>query len=146
MADVFSKAKRRRIMAAVRSKHTMPERWVARILRSVGIRFRRHPRNLPGQPDFLLVDQRVVVFVHGCFWHGHAVCRKGTTRPVSNRLFWNEKIEKNRRRDRRTAAHLRGAGFSVLTIWECEISADRLCRRLVKRLGRRRVLPKSGQA
>lgn len=146
VADVFSRAERSRIMAAIGPRNTTPEKLVAAALRAASIRFRRHVRDLPGCPDFVLCHRPVAVFVHGCFWHGHSLCRKGTKLPSSNVSFWRRKIDRNRRRDLRAASRLRRAGFSVLTIWECDISADRALSRLLKRLTRRRRRAKSDQA
>ena len=121
MPDVFSRAKRRRIMQAVRRRNTAPEAEVARLLRALRVRFRRNVKSLPGEPDFLLPDAGLVVFVHGCFWHGHKRCRKGCSRPKTRRRYWQEKIARNQRRDRRVARKLRARGLRVFTVWECQI-------------------------
>ncbi len=105
-------------MAAVRSKDTKPEMTVRRLVHAMGYRFRLHVRNLPGCPDIVLPKHRKVIFVHGCFWHGHT-CPRGAP-PASNAKFWKEKIAKNRERDDRAEKRLKEEGWKVLSIWECE--------------------------
>jgi len=134
MADIFSKQKRRSIMQAVRRSNTAPEQRLAAGLRALGLRFRRQARQLPGKPDFHFPAARLVVFVHGCFWHGHARCRKGRSLPKTRRSYWEQKIKRNRRRDRRVARKLRAAGYSVYTIWACELRRCAVPTRLLTRL------------
>jgi DNA mismatch endonuclease (patch repair protein) len=134
MADRFSVEKRRQIMRAVRTRHTAPERALAAMLRELGVIFRRHVKDLAGTPDFYFPAIGTAVFVHGCFWHGHRACPKGRHRPKTNRRFWANKLEENRRRDRRIARRLRAAGMSVYTVWECEVEHNRLPTRLRRRL------------
>lgn len=122
-------------MRAVRHSKTAPELSVARALRRVGLRFRQNMPSLPGKPDFVFCGERLVLFVHGCFWHGHRCCNKGLRRPSTNRAYWQAKLERNRRRDERVARRLRSLGFSVYTIWECRIHSRCLPNRLIKRLG-----------
>ena len=138
-ADVFTRTKRRQIMQAVRREDTRPELLLAKALRRAGVSFLRHPPHLPGRPDLYLPDARLAVFVHGCFWHGHEKCRKGRQRPKSNRRYWEEKIERNKRRDRRVARRLRAEALSVFTIWECELRSGRVPCRLIARLRNRRA-------
>ncbi len=145
MTDVFSTQKRSEVMRAIRGADTKPERIVAAWLREERIAFRRCVSRLPGCPDFVLSRYRIVVLVHGCFWHGHKVCRKGRTRPRSRAVFWRRKIEGNVRRDARTTRRLRSMGYSVLTIWECELRNGRApvrfaatMRRAIARQGRSR--------
>jgi DNA mismatch endonuclease (patch repair protein) len=90
---------------------------------------------LPGKPDFRFPSAELVVFVHGCFWHGHSRCRKGRSRPKSNRRYWRAKIDRNQRRDRRTVQQLRRMGYGAFTIWECELRARKIPARLAGRLG-----------
>lgn len=125
MTDVFSKAQRSRVMAAIRSKDTGPERRVAALLRAAGVRFRRHVAALPGTPDFVVAAARAAVFVHGCFWHGHEACGKGADLPAVRRAFWRAKLARNRARDRRAARALRKAGWSVFVVWECALARGR---------------------
>lgn len=106
-------------MARVKNKSTAPEVKVRSILHKLGFRFRINRRDLPGTPDIVLPKYRAVVFVHGCFWHGHD-CKRGH-RPETNKSFWNEKIDKNKKRDELTINKLTELGWRVLVIWQCEI-------------------------
>jgi DNA mismatch endonuclease (patch repair protein) len=90
----------------------------------MGFRYRLHSRTLPGSPDLVFAGRKKVVFVHGCFWHGHT-CRAGRNRPTSNREYWDSKLEKNMRRDRIASAKLRRQGWSVLSIWECQTRKEK---------------------
>jgi DNA mismatch endonuclease (patch repair protein) len=107
-------------MRAVRSKNTKPEVVVRRTAHALGYRFRLHRKDLPGKPDLVFPGRRAVVFVHGCFWHGHD-CAKGKKRPAINMEFWNSKLDSNQVRDEKNVAQLKSAGWRVLIIWECEI-------------------------
>ena len=107
-------------MRAVKSRDTEPEMIVRRALHSMGYRFRIHRRDLPGTPDIALPGRRKVIFVHGCFWHGHE-CARGARVPQNNREYWTEKIRRNRTRDARVESDLIAAGWQVLCIWECEV-------------------------
>ncbi len=118
MVDTRSPAVRSAIMRAVGSRNTGPELVVRRALHRLGYRFRLHRTDLPGTPDIVLPGRSAVIFVHGCFWHGHR-CRKGRA-PKSNTEFWTEKILRNRERDRRVKANLRRAGWRCATVWQCE--------------------------
>ena len=120
MADNLNSAQRRRTMQSVRSEGTSPEIAVRRILRSLGYSYRLHVRRLPGCPDFVLGPSKKIIFVHGCFWHGHR-CRAGMNRPRSNQEYWQAKLERNRKRDRQNLRLLRLAGWSALVIWECQL-------------------------
>lgn len=129
MADVFTKEHRSEIMSRIRSKDTKPERVVRLMLHAMGYRFRIHRKDLPGNPDIVLPKYRTVVFVHGCFWHGHT-CPRGK-RPDSQQEFWDDKIDKNMRRDRQAVRKLRAQGWHVLTVWECQTRRlDSLSKRL----------------
>ena len=118
MADVFSKAKRSEIMARIKGRHTSPEIRLVKFLARLGYRPERHRRDLPGSPDAVLGKERTVLFVNGCFWHGHKNCKRATL-PTSNKLFWKNKIEKNMRRDASQQRALRRMGWRVLTFWTC---------------------------
>jgi len=107
-------------MASVRTTGSEPERKVRALLRELGIRYRANVRSLPGTPDLVLPDLRRVVFVHGCFWHGHH-CKHGSTRPATNAAFWRAKIAANGTRDRRVARRLRALGWRVSVVWQCEL-------------------------
>lgn len=129
-------------MSRVRSRNTSPELYVRRALHAAGLRFRLHRRDLPGTPDIVLPALRTVVQVHGCFWHGHD-CRCGRA-PSSNVEFWSAKLQRNVERDNRTTAALEAAGWSVRTVWQCELKSatERLIRDLAElRAGQRRSDP-----
>lgn len=120
MADVFSPEERSRIMSRVRGQDTKPELVVRSLAHRMGFRFRLHRRDLPGSPDIVLPRYRRVIFVHGCFWHGHHGCPR-SARPSSNVEFWNKKIAGNIKRDRDARRRLRELGWKTLVVWQCEI-------------------------
>ncbi|MDD4891163.1 MAG: DNA mismatch endonuclease Vsr [Phycisphaerae bacterium] len=133
MTDMVDPVRRSQIMARIRSANTGPERIVRRLLHGLGYRFRLNRADLPGKPDLVLPRHQTVVFVNGCFWHGHT-CKDGR-RPKSNRAYWNRKLRRNAERDETNARCLRGMGWKQIVVWECECSdADRLERRLEKLL------------
>ena len=112
-------------MANVKSRNTKPEIVLRRALFSRGLRYRLHVKRLPGTPDLVFPKYRAVVFVHGCFWHGHG-CRLCVV-PATNREFWVHKIDGNRSRDEQAIRALRGMGWRVMTVWECAVRGlDRL--------------------
>ena len=112
-----------------------PELRVRRLLYAAGLRFRTRNRDLPGSPDVANRSKRWAVFVHGCFWHHHARCRRATV-PSRNRAFWLSKFRDNRRRDRRVVSELEQAGFAVATVWECEVGELQILRRRLSRVMR----------
>lgn len=116
--DIWSKKKRSAVMAKIRSKDTKPEWIVRRYLFSRGYRYRKNVKGLPGTPDIVLRKYGIVIFIHGCFWHGHEV--DGHI-PKNNREFWRKKIERNRRRDERNKEELKKLGWRVMTVWECQL-------------------------
>jgi DNA mismatch endonuclease (patch repair protein) len=107
-------------MARIRKTNTKPELAVRRIVHAMGFRYRLHVRNLPGNPDIVLPRHRKVIFVHGCFWHRHD-CPDGRKLPNSKPEYWGPKLERNRCRDEANVAQLGAMGWSLLTIWECDI-------------------------
>ena len=107
-------------MAAIKGKDTKPELIVRKYLFSRGLRFRIQVRKLPGRPDIVLPKYKTVIFVDGCFWHGHEGC-KYYRLPKSNIEFWKAKIERNTARDARNEAELRSQGWRVLRVWECDV-------------------------
>lgn len=126
---------RRRTMQAVRSKDTAPELVVRRLAHAMGFRFRLHRPDLAGKPDLVFSGRRKIVFVHGCFWHGHD-CARGARAPKTNTVYWSAKIERNRARDEANTLALQRDGWDVQTIWECELKdTASLARRLSKFLG-----------
>lgn len=135
MTDVHTKAQRSKNMAAIRSKDTKPELLVRSLLHSLGYRFRLHRADLPGKPDIVLPRLRVVIFVHGCFWHMHN-CRFGKVVPRTNAEFWQAKRVSNAERDKRQRAKLHKE-WVVFTIWECQtINIGKLEQRIVAFLRR----------
>ena len=137
MADIFSKSKRSQIMASICGKETKPEIIVRGILFKQGFRFRKNVKTLPGKPDIVLSKYKTVVFIHGCFWHGHANCSKGTTLPTSNTEFWKAKIQNNITRDILVKKELRKNGWQVLTVWECELNNRIKLSRTIEKLIRK---------
>lgn len=119
MADIVDKATRSRMMSAIRGSNTRPEILLRSALHSIGLRYRLHDHNLPGKPDLVFPKYRVVVFVHGCFWHAHSC--KAFRVPSTNKEFWVRKFESNRKRDSRNKKTLRRKGWKVLSVWECRI-------------------------
>lgn len=111
------------VMRAVKGRNTTPELLVRRLAHCLGYRFRLHRRDLPGKPDLAFPSRRKVIFVHGCFWHGHA-CARGARVPKDNRDYWVAKIERNRRRDEINLSALQEQGWRVLTLWECELKEE----------------------
>lgn len=118
--DIWSKEKRSQVMSNIRGKNTKPEILLRKALFSLGYRFRIHYKKLPGKPDIVLPKYKTAIFVHGCFWHFHSMCREGRL-PNSNSEFWQKKLEKNREKDLLNVQKLEQLGWTVLTIWECEI-------------------------
>lgn len=116
--DIWNKKKRSAVMAKIRSKDTKPEWIVRRYLFSRGYRYRKNVKELPGTPDIVLRKYGIVIFVHGCFWHGHEV---DGVMPKTNHEFWKNKIEKNKQRDENNKEKLKKLGWLVITVWECQL-------------------------
>lgn len=135
MADVFTQQKRSEIMSRIGGKNTAPEIRVRRLLHALGFRFRLHRSDLPGKPDILLPRHDKIILVHGCFWHGHEGCPRAAL-PATHSEFWRAKIERNVMRDKRVCSELRDLGWSVLVLWQCELtSIETVTDRLLKFLG-----------
>lgn len=113
---------RSRVMARVKGRDTGPELYVRSQVWRQGFRFRLHVRRLPGKPDLTLPRYKLVVFVHGCFWHQHGCAR--SRRPVSNQEYWDRKLDGNIARDAKNARLLRAMGWTVATVWECRLEQD----------------------
>ena len=129
--DVFSREKRSKIMSRVGGKNTKPEVIVRSLLHNMGYRFRLHRKDLPGKPDITLPKYKKIIFVHGCFWHGHKNCPR-SKRPTTNESFWNEKLDKNIARDKLNIDNLIEAGWDVFVIWTCEVKdLDKLKNKLL---------------
>ena len=123
MADVHSPEQRSYNMSRIRSKDTTPELLIREFLFSQGYRYRLHVKVLPGKPDIVLAKYRAVIFVHGCFWHGHDNC-KYFVAPKTRTEFWLNKIEGNKQRDIKNISLLQSGGWNVLTVFECELKQN----------------------
>lgn len=135
MADIFSKEKRSAVMGRIKGKNTKPEMIVRSMLHKNGYRFRLHKAGLPGKPDIVLSKYRTVIFVHGCYWHRHADCKRGQSMPSSNIDFWQNKFTATVERDKKNQELLEKVGWKVLIIWQCEISdKDALMKKLISEL------------
>ena len=117
--DRISREHRSWNMSRIRGHDTKPEVVVRSVLHRLGFRFRLHRRDLPGRPDIVLARHRTIVFVHGCFWHRHARCRFAY-QPKTNSAFWSQKFKSNVVRDQRDRRRLRGLGWRVIVVWECQ--------------------------
>lgn len=126
MADKMTPEQRHRCMAAIKGRDTSPEIKVRKYLFSRGLRFRIQVKKLPGRPDIVFPKYRTVVFVNGCFWHGHEGCRYFRL-PKSNVEFWERKISHNKARDISNTAVLNLMGWRVIRVWECEIRTIAQC-------------------
>ena len=115
--DIWDKKKRSAVMAKIKSKDTRPEWIVRRYLFSRGYRYRKNVKGLPGTPDIVMRKYGIVIFIHGCFWHGHTDGHL----PHSNVEFWRTKIGRNKQRDARNKEALKRMGWRVMTIWECQL-------------------------
>ena len=118
--DKLTKEQRHRCMASIRGKDTKPEKLVRSSLFSRGFRYRLNNPRLPGHPDIVLRKYRTVIFVNGCFWHGHEGCKYYVV-PKSNTEFWTSKIERNRARDIEEQHKLAAMGWHCITVWECQL-------------------------
>lgn len=129
MADKLTAERRSANMSRIRNKDTKPEMIVRRIVHGLGYRYRLHRKDLPGKPDLVFGPRKKVIFVHGCFWHGHerAGCLDAR-RPKSNTDYWNPKLTRNKERDAERIGALQADGWDVLVIWECETTAVKALR------------------
>lgn len=130
--DIFSQVKRSDVMSRIKSSGTSAEMFVRRLLFSDGFRYRLDRKDLPGKPDIVLPKYKVVIFVHGCFWHGHEGCKKASI-PEQNAEFWKEKINRNKQRDGEVVEQLLADSWRVMIVWGCALkkrSADILLERM----------------
>jgi len=125
MTDVHDKKTRSYNMSRIRAKDTKPEMIVRKYLFSKGFRYRLHDRKLPGKPDLVLPRFKTVIFVNGCFWHGHEGC-KYFVLPKNNQEWWFSKINRNRELDQKNAGELNRIGWQVITIFECELKNGKM--------------------
>jgi len=125
MADNLTPEQRKKAMSRVQQQNTKPEKIVRSLLHRLGFRFRKNVSSLMGKPDIVLPKYKTIIFVHGCFWHQHKGCRKAN-RPTSNIEFWNNKLDKNVKRDKQTEAELKSLGWNILIVWTCEMKDKEL--------------------
>ncbi|TPL07588.1 DNA mismatch endonuclease Vsr [Mesorhizobium sp. B2-4-14] len=123
MSDRISVERRSANMARIRGKDTSPELRTRKAAHSMGLRFRLHRRDLPGKPDLVFPKYRTAIFVHGCFWHQHAACKRAS-RPKSNRDYWDRKLKRNVERDAAAINALAASGWHVGVIWECQTTDE----------------------
>ncbi len=135
--DTVPPDKRSEIMRRIRSVDTLPEMKVRSMIHRMGYRFRLHARNLPGKPDLIFTSRKKAIFVHGCFWHHHSNCPKGSF-PKSRTEYWVPKLLLNKKRDAAKIAQLKKLGWNVMVIWQCQLSdMNVLSKRVVSFLGDR---------
>jgi DNA mismatch endonuclease, patch repair protein len=108
-------------MSKVRATETKPEKLIRKFIFSKGFRYRKNSKSLPGKPDIILAKYKTVIFVHGCFWHGHKNCEAARL-PKSNKVYWTKKTESNIKRDKKNIRELKKEGWNVIVIWECQIT------------------------
>lgn len=144
MADVFDSIKRSEIMSHVRSTNTKPEVALRKALFAEGLRYRINDKRLMGKPDIVFPKYKTVVFVHGCFWHGHEGCDHYSV-PKSNTEYWINKVSKNKLRDKKEQDALMADGWRVIVVWECEINTKKgllaTTKSLVETIRKRPVRP-----
>ena|SRR3989339_884645 len=132
MTDVYPIEKRSWIMSRVKGRDTQPEVLARSLVHRMGFRFRIHRRELPGNPDIVLPRHKKLIFIHGCFWHGHTGCSR-SKRPTTNKNFWNNKLNSNIKRDRKNYKELQRIGWKVLVVWGCETKSSELLLRKLER-------------
>ena len=120
MPDRFTEEQRHYCMSQIRNKNTKPELKLRQALWRLGFRYRVNDKRLPGTPDIVLPKYRTVIFIHGCFWHGHKDCKFYTV-PKTNTEFWTVKVARNRERDQEVWRQLEAKGWSVIIVWECQL-------------------------
>lgn len=124
MADVHEPEVRSYNMSQIKGKDTKPEIVVRKFLHSNGFRYRLHVRDLPGKPDIVLKKYNTVIFIHGCFWHGHKDCKYYVI-PKTRTKWWLDKINRNKEKDDESIKVLKQVGWNSITIWECELKKDK---------------------
>lgn len=131
MADVHSKETRSYNMSQIKGKNTKPELLVRKFLFSKGFRYRLHSKTLPGKPDIILPKYKCIIFVHGCFWHGHENCRYYVI-PKTRTEWWTAKISRNKEKDLENFVKLTKTGWKIIYIFECELKKDKIGETLSK--------------
>lgn len=135
MADVHTKKQRSYNMSQIKGKNTKPEMLVRRFLHANGFRYRLHVKTLPGKPDIVLPKYKTVVFVHGCFWHGHKNCRFFKI-PKTRTKWWTAKIDRNKANDEKAVRVLKKEGWKVINLWECKLKPKKADNALFSLLGK----------
>ncbi len=125
MADVHTPEVRSYNMSMIKGKNTKPEIIVRKFLHSKGFRFRLHKKDLPGKPDIVLSKHKTVIFIHGCFWHGHKNCKYFVV-PKTRTKWWLNKIMENKKTDKKNNLKLRNKGWRIITLWECQLKPRKL--------------------
>jgi DNA mismatch endonuclease (patch repair protein) len=133
MADVHDKATRSYNMSQIRSRNTKPEMLVRKFLHAQGFRYKLHDKKLPGKPDIVLPKYKTVIFIHGCFWHGHKDCRYFVV-PKTRTEWWLNKINSNIVNDTKAVRLLRKEGWRIINLWECDLKPTKLSRTLSRLL------------
>ncbi|WP_198118969.1 very short patch repair endonuclease [Massilia rhizosphaerae] len=129
--DRLSPERRSWLMSQVKAKNTKPEIAVRKLIYASGFRYRLHVDNLPGKPDIVFHGRKKIIFVHGCFWHGHTGCKYARL-PKQRVEFWSQKIGRNRERDSKTIGELEKKGWRVLVVWQCELKKPELLAEEIK--------------
>ena len=135
MADVHNKATRSYNMSRIKGKNTKPEMLVRKFLHANGYRYKLHDKKLPGKPDIVLPKYRTVIFVHGCFWHGHTDCKYFVV-PKTNTQWWTDKINGNKANDEKATKALKKDGWKIITVWECGLKPAKVEKTLATLLKR----------
>jgi DNA mismatch endonuclease, patch repair protein len=125
MADVHNKEQRSYNMSRIKGKDTKPEMLVRKFLHAQGFRYKLHDKTLPGKPDIVLPKYKTVIFIHGCFWHGHENCKYFVV-PKTRTEWWTEKIQKNTANDEKAMTLLKNTGWKIITLWECNLKPGKL--------------------
>ena len=129
MADVHTPQQRRYNMQQIRAKNTKPEMLVRKFLHANGFRYSLHNKKLPGKPDIVLTKYKTIIFIHGCFWHGHTNCKYFAV-PKTRTKWWLNKINTNKANDEKAGKALRKEGWKVIIIWECKLKPSKVERTL----------------
>ena len=132
MTDIYSKNKRSGIMSKISGKETKYEILVRKFLFEKGFRYRKNDKRLPGRPDIVLPKYKTIIFVHGCFWHGHH-CKAGKL-PETNKEFWENKINSNIERDKKNQNKLEKLGWKIIIVWQCELRNKKITTEKLKEI------------
>lgn len=132
MTDIYSKNKRSKIMSKISGKETKYEILVRKFLFEKGFRYRKNDKRLPGRPDIVLPKYKTIIFIHGCFWHGHH-CKAGKL-PETNKEFWENKINSNMERDKKNQYKLEKLGWKIIIIWQCKLKNKKVVTKKLKEI------------